>query len=81
MGCFLFWSRIRESKATKHIDTQSIFVFVAEIVAELILRFYNTNSIDKQDRLEFIELSFGLLNQIIAIDASKILENQNTKNR
>ena len=35
---FLFWSRIRESKATKHIDIQLFFAFVAEIVAEYFLK-------------------------------------------
>ena len=33
-GIPALWSRIRESKATKHIDIQSLFLFVAEIVAE-----------------------------------------------
>ena len=33
-----FWSRIRESKATKHIAIQLLFVFVAEFVAENILK-------------------------------------------
>ena len=39
MGGHFFWSRIRESKATKHIDTQLLFAFVAEIVADYFLKY------------------------------------------
>jgi len=38
VGGLSFWSRIRESKATKHIDIQLLFEFVAEIVAESFLK-------------------------------------------
>ena len=36
--CFLFWSRVRESNPTKILAYQQLFGFVADFVAESILK-------------------------------------------